>query len=389
MRKETSPVMHMEHKAGDKLFIDFTGKKLHIVDRDTGELKELEVFVCILRSSQYTYVEACASQKLEDFIRCTENSLWFYGGVPKALVPDNLKSAVTKSSRYEPKVNEVFADFAEHYETAILPTRTYRPRDKAIVENAVKIIYTRVFAPLRNQVFHSMADINIAIRELLEKHNAMPFRGREYSRCSLFMEIEKGELMPLPVKRYEVKRYAQATVHKNSHIYFGKDKHYYSVPYRHIGKQVKLVYTDNIVEIYHKHERFAVHTRDRKKYGYTTLADHMPSHHRFVSEWSSERFIDWAGNIGGHCKGYIIAILEKKQHPEQSYKSCLGVLHLAKKYGRERLDSACKRASEYGAYNYNMVERILKKGWDQIDDRNDEGTKMPEHKNIRGGKYYE
>ncbi|MWD30549.1 IS21 family transposase, partial [Aquicoccus sp. SCR17] len=163
------PVMHMEHKAGDKLFIDFTGKKLHIVDRETGELKELEVFVCILGSSQYTYVEACASQKLEDFIRCTENALWFYGGVPKALVPDNLKSAVTKSSRYEPKVNEVFADFAEHYETAVLPTRTYRPRDKAIVENAVKIIYTRVFAPLRNQVFHSMADINMAIRELLEK----------------------------------------------------------------------------------------------------------------------------------------------------------------------------------------------------------------------------
>ena len=234
-----------------------------------------------------------------------------------------------------------------------------------------------------------MADINIAIRELLEKHNAMPFRGREYSRRSLFMEIEKGELMPLPAKRYEVKRYAQATVHKNSHIYFGKDKHYYSVPYRHIGKQVKLVYTDNIVEIYHKHERFAVHTRDRKKYGYTTLADHMPSHHRFVSEWSSERFIDWAGNIGGHCKGYIIAILEKKQHPEQSYKSCLGVLHLAKKYGRERLENACKRASEYGAYNYNMVERILKKGWDQIDERMDGDMEMPEHNNIRGGKYYE
>jgi transposase len=388
-RKETSPVMHMEHKAGDKLFIDFTGKKLHIVDRDTGELKELEVFVCILGSSQYTYVEACASQKLEDFIRCTENALWFYGGVPKALVPDNLKSAVTKSSRYEPKVNEVFADFAEHYETAVLPTRTYRPRDKAIVENAVKIIYTRVFAPLRNQVFHSMTDINIAIRELLEKHNAMSFRGREYSRCSLFMEIEKGELMPLPAKRYEVKRYAQATVHKNSHVYFGKDKHYYSVPYRHIGKQVKLVYTDSIVEIYHKHERFAVHTRNRKKYGYTTLADHMPSHHRFISEWSSEKFIDWASNIGGHCKGYIIAILEKKQHPEQSYKSCLGVLHLAKKYGRERLESACRRAAEYGAYNYNMVERILKKGWDQIDEGIDGDMEMPEHNNIRGGKYYE
>ena len=253
----------------------------------------------------------------------------------------------------------------------------------------MKIIYTRVFAPLRNQVFHSMTDINIAIRELLEKHNAMSFRGREYSRCSLFMEIEKGELMPLPAKRYEVKRYAQATVHKNSHVYFGKDKHYYSVPYRHIGKQVKLVYTDSIVEIYHKHERFAVHTRNRKKYGYTTLADHMPSHHRFISEWSSEKFIDWASDIGGHCKGYIIAILEKKQHPEQSYKSCLGVLHLAKKYGRERLDGACRRAAEYGAYNYNMVERILKKGWDQIDEGIDGDMEMPEHNNIRGGKYYE
>ena len=381
--------MRMEHKAGDKLFIDFTGKKLTIVDRDTGELKELEVFVCILGSSQYTYVEACASQKLEDFIRCTENALWFYGGVPRALVPDNLKSAVTKSSRYEPKVNEVFADFAEHYETAVLPTRTYRPRDKAIVENAVRIIYTRVFAPLRNETFHSVADINTAIRELLEKHNDMSFRGREYSRRSLFLEVESRELMPLPEKRYEIKRYAQATVHKNCHIYLGRDKHYYSVHYRHIGKQVKLVYTDSMVEVCHKHERLAVHQRNRKRYGYTTLAAHMPSHHRFVSEWSSERFIAWAGNIGESCQGYIMAILDKKQHPEQSYKSCLGVLHLAKKYGRDRLDNACRRATEYGAYNYNMVERILKKGWDKLDEGADDNLEMPEHQNIRGGKYYE
>src|SRR5690606_9977277 len=265
-QKETSPVMRMEHKAGDKLFIDFTGKKLTIVDRDTGELKELEVFVCILGSSQYTYVEACASQKLEDFIRCTENALWFYGGVPRALVPDNLKSAVTKSSRYEPKVNEVFADFAEHYETAVLPTRTYRPRDKAIVENAVRIIYTRVFAPLRNQTFHSIPDINKAMLKLLENHNKMSFRGREYSRYSLFREVEQQELGPLPLKRYEKRSHARSTVHKNSHIYLGKDKHYYSVPYRHIGKQVKIVYTESFVEIYHKHERLAAHTRQRKKY---------------------------------------------------------------------------------------------------------------------------
>lgn len=386
--KEVSPVMHFTHKAGDKLFIDFTGKKLSIVDKHTGELQELEVFICVLGSSQYTYVEACESQKLEDFMRCTENALWFYGGVPRALVTDNLKSAVTKSSRYEPQVNEAFADFAEHYETAVLPTRAYRPRDKAIVENAVRIIYTRVFAPLRNSIFHSRADINRAISELLKTHNDRPFRGREYSRRSLFGEVERQELGPLPSKRYEIRSYAKGTVHKNSHIYLGRDKHYYSVPYRHIGKQVKIIYTDNFVEIYHRHERLAAHTRQRQKYAYTTTPEHMPSHHRFVSEWSSEKFIAWAEHIGSSCKGYIIGILEKKQHPEQSYKSCLGILHLAKKVGNRRLDNACRRASEYGAYNYNMVERILKKGWDSLEEDPHDSTEVPDHDNIRGGNYY-
>lgn len=380
--------MHFDHKAGDKLFIDFTGKKLTIIDRHTGEIQELEVFICILGSSQYTYVEACASQKREEFVRCTENALWFYGGVPKALVPDNLKSAVTKSSRYEPKVNETFADFAEHYQTAILPTRSYKPRDKAIVENAVRIIYTRVFAPLRNDIFHSIKDINKAIQSLLEKHNAMSFRGREYSRYSLFEEVELRELGPLPLKRYEIKSYAKGTVHKNSHIYLGKDKHYYSVPYKHIGKQVKIIYSDSFIEVYHKYERLAAHTRQRQKYGYTTVAEHMPSHHRFVSEWSSEKFIAWAERIGENCKRYIMGILEKKQHPEQSYKSCLGILHLTKKVGDQRLENACKRALDYDAYSYSMIERILKNGWDSIEEEPYENTDIPDHENIRGGNYY-
>lgn len=387
-RKEVSPVMHLEHKAGDKLFIDFTGKKLSIVDRHTGEIQNLEVFVCILGSSQYTYVEACASQKREDFVRCVENALWFYGGVPNALVPDNLKSAVTKSSRYEPKVNETFADFAEHYETAVLPTRTYKPRDKAIVENAVRIIYTRVFAPLRNSTFHGIKEINKAISVLLEKHNNMPFRGREYSRCSLFKEVERPELKPLPLKRYEIRSYAKGTVHKNSHIYLGKDKHYYSVPYQHIGKQVKIIYSESFVEIYHKHQRLALHPRERKKYGYTTSKEHMPSQHRFISEWNSGKFIAWAGHIGDSCKEYITKILDKKQHPEQSYKSCMGILHLAKKVGNRRLDNACKRALDYGAYNYNMVNRILKKGWDKLDEDAQDLIELPDHENIRGGNYY-
>lgn len=388
MDQGSIPVMHFTHKAWDKLFIDCTGKKLTIVDRYTGELQDLEVFVCVLGSSQYTYVEASASQKKEDFIRSVENALWFYGGVPQALVPDNLKSAVTKSSRYEPKVNETFADFAEYYETAVLPTRAYKPRDKAIVENAVRIIYTRVFAPLRHQTFYNIQEINNAILKHLEVHNSMSFRGREYSRYSLFEEVEKQELKPLPLKKYEIKSYAKGTVHKNSHIYFNKDKHYYSVPYQHIGKRIKIIYSDSLVEIFHKLERLAAHPRGKRKYAYTTTKGHMPSHHRFISEWSSEKFIAWARHIGENCKTYIIKILDKKQHPEQSYKSCLGVLHLAKKVGNVRLDNACKRAMDYGAYNYNITERILKKGWDSLDENAEQEIDMPNHNNIRGSHYY-
>jgi transposase len=387
-RKEVSPVMHFEHKAGDKLFIDFTGKKLSIVDEHTGEIQDLEIFVCVLGSSQYTYVEACPSQKKADFIRCIENALWFYGGVPKALVVDNLKAAVTKSSRYEPKVNEDFADFAEYYGATVLPTRAYKPRDKAIVENAVRIIYTRVFAPLRNQTFHDVASINKAILEQLKEHNGMSFRGRSYSRASLFKEVESSELDPLPSKKYELKDYANGTVHKNSHVYLSKDKHYYSAPYQYIGKKVRIVFSNSIVEIYYRQERIAIHTRVKSKYQYSTIEEHIPSFHRFVSEWSSEKFINWAARIGEECKYFIIKILDKKQHPEQSYKSCLGVLHLANKVGNTRLNNACKRALSYQAYNYKIIQRILDKGWDAIEESTEETIEIPFHKNIRGRDYY-
>ena len=386
--KEMSPVMHFDHKAGDKLFIDFTGKKLTIVDEHTGELQDLEIFVCVLGSSQFTYVEACVSQKKEDFIRCIENALWYYGGVPKALVVDNLKAAVTKSSRYEPRVNETFADFAEYYGTTVLPTRAYKPRDKAIVENAVRIIYTRVFAPLRNLTFHDIPSINKAILELLGQHNGMSFRGRSYSRSSLFKEVEQQALDALPSKKYELKDYANGTVHKNSHIYLSKDKHYYSAPYKYIGKKVRIVFSNSLVEIYYKQERIAIHTRVKSKYKYSTIEDHIPSYHRFISEWSSEKFINWGAYIGPECKYYITKILDKKQHPEQSYKSCLGILHFAKKVGNTRLNNACKRALSYQAYNYKIIERILEKGWDTIEEPTEEVIEVPYHKNIRGRNYY-
>ncbi len=387
-RKSVSPVMHFAYEPGDKLFIDYTGQKLTIVDEHTGELQDLEVYVCVLGNSHYTYVEASASQKKEDFIRCTENALWFYGGVPKALVPDNLKAAVTKSSRYEPKVNETFADFADHYGTSVLPTRAYKPRDKAIVENAVRIIYTRVFARLRKETFHSIAAINTRILELLEQHNTMSFRGRDYTRSSLFEEIEKPALKALPIKRYELKQYANGTVHKNGHIYLSKDKHYYSVPYTYLGKKTRIIYSENLVEIHYKEHQIAVHPRNKKKYGYTTEKEHMPSYHQFVSDWNPKKFIDWSANIGVDCTTYIIKILDKKQHPEQSYKSCIGILQLAKKVGNTRLNNACKRALDYQAYNYNIIVRILEKGWDTIEDTPVENEELPMHKNIRGNQYY-
>ena len=387
-RKAVSPVMHFNHKAGDKLFIDFTGKKLPIVDEDTGEVKELEVLICVLGSSHYTYVEACDSQKKEDFIRCIENALWYFGGVPRALVTDNLKSAVIKSSKYEPTLNETFADFADHYETAILPTRAYKPRDKAIVESAVRIIYTRVFAPLRNATFHSRFKLNRAILPLLREHNKMSFRGREYSRKSLFDETEKDSLALLPLKRFELKLYANGTVYKNSHIYLSKDKHYYSVPFKYISKKVRIIYSDSLVEVYLKDQRIAAHHRDKKRYLYTTDKEHMPSYHKFVAEWSSEKFITWASHIGDHCRAYIIKILNKKQHPEQSYKSCLGILHLAKKSGNDRLNNACKRALDYHTFNYKIIENILHNGWDNVQDAEPEDSQVPDHQNIRGKNYY-
>lgn len=383
-----SPVMHLNHKAGDKLFVDYTGKTLQVVDEHTGSIQDMEVFVSILGSSQMTYVQASPSQKKEDFIHCMEQALHFYGGVPQAIVTDNLKSAVLKSSRYEPKLNETFADFAAFYETTILPTRAYRPRDKAIVENAVRIIYTRVFARLRKETFHTLESLNVRILELLKQHNDMSFRGRSYSRKILFDQSEKALLKALPESKYELKHYTGATVQKISHVYLNKDKHYYSVPYKYIGKKVRIIYSRAEVEIYYKQSCIAVHSRDQRSYCYTTEKDHMPSQHQFVSDWSSEKFLDWAKSIGPECEEYIKKILDKRQHPEQSYKSCVGILQFSKKIENKRLNDACKRALTFQAYSYQMIKNIIEKGWDKITEEVQQDIELPKHKNIRGGHYY-
>ena len=389
-KAQVNPVMRMEHKAGDKLYVDFAGDKLHITDPITGEMNPVEVFVAILGASQLTYAEAVMSQQKEDFISACENALHFYGGVPAAIVPDNLKSAVNKSSRYEPSINETFADFAEHYATAVLPTRAYRPRDKALVENAVRILYTRVYVKVRRSHYSSLAELNAAIQSALQEHNAAMLRGRNYSRRQQFEEIEKAALMPLPPLRYELKKQCYATVAKNGHVGLGADKHYYSVPYRYIGKKVKLLYSRHTVEIYYNYERIALHNRLKGPYQYTTDKEHLASTHRFVSEWTPERFTSWAAGIHEDVKLYILKVLGRKQHPEQAYKACMGILGFAKKVGNERLIRACQRALGYGAYNYKTIQNILDRELelDAAPDETDQ-LKMPFHDNIRGEGYYQ
>lgn len=385
-----NPVMHLEHKFGDKLYVDFAGEKLSFTDKETGEIILVEVFVAILGASQLTYVEAVSSQQKEDFISACENTLHYIGGVPGAIVPDNLKAAVTKSNRYEPKLNETFADFADHYGTTVLPARAYRPRDKALVEGAVKIIYNRIYVPVKRVIYHSLNELNTAIHKELELHNSLLLKGRNYSRRLQFEEIERGVLAPLPVLRYEFKKQCHAKVMKNGHVSLGIDKHYYSVPYRFIGKHVKLLFSRSIVEIYFNYERIALHKREKSPYNYTTDKDHMASNHRFMTDWTPDKFLEWASSIHEDVRLYILKILDRKQHPEQAYKSCLGILSFAKKAGNDRLAIACRRALGYGIYNYKTIQSILENNMDNYEESlfADE-LPMPNHDNIRGKDYYQ
>lgn len=387
-KQQVNPVMHVDHKVGDKLYVDYAGEKLQIVDPQTGELKDVEVFVAILGCSQLTYVEASYSQQKEDLIASCERCLHYIGGVPTALVTDNLKSAVTKSSKYEPIINEDFADFADHYSITVLPTRAYKPRDKSLVEGAVKIIYTRIYAKIRDGVYHSLAELNAAIQIVLEQHNNMLLKGRQYSRRQQFEEIERPVLNALAPLKYEFKQQHFATVMKNGHVCLGPDKHYYSVPYRYIGKKVKLLYSVHRVEVYYSYERIACHERLKSPYTYTTDKEHLASTHRFVSDWSPERFLSWAASIDQTVQEYIHCILNKKQHVEQAYKSCTGILAMAKRYGNLRLINACKRSIEYDMYSYRAIDMILKRGLDHQDETSSATQLMPDHSNIRGQHYY-
>jgi transposase len=388
-RNASRVTMHIEHKAGDKMFVDYAGDKLVIVDRKAGKERSVEVFVAILGASQLTYAEASFSQKSEDWIRSNERAFIYCGGVTQAIVPDNLKSGVTCSNRYEPGINVMFDDFAGHYQTVILPARVRRPQDKALVENAVNLVYQRIYAPLRNRIFYSLKELNEAIWDLLEQHNNTPFQRLKTSRREIFDNIEKQVLKPLPKERYAIKQCKELTVQFNYHVELREDRHYYSVPWQLKGKRVRVVYDDRNVAIYYDNVRIIQYKRDRSPNGYTTLHIHMPPHHRFYAQWSPERFIRWAQSIGDDVAEMIQVVLKSREHPEQAFKICMGILNLVKEHGPDRLNKACARALGFGFYSYKRIKNILDRGLEE--EALTESKELPVffHENIRGSQYYQ
>jgi transposase len=385
------PSLKMTHKAGDKMFVDFTGQKLQLVDSLTGELRALEVFVAILGCSQLTFVMAVHSQCKEDFILCCERALHFFGGVPQAIVPDNLKSAVSKASKYEAQLNDTFAAFAEHYHTFGYPTRTYKPKDKALVESAVKISYTTIFSKIDCKVYHDLAAVNNDILTHLAVHNNAKLTGENYSRMEQFIEFEKQILQPLNPYLFEPMTTQLSTVNKYGHVLLSIDKRYYSVPYKLIGKRLKIKYTKAKLVVYDNNEIVANHDRYiGKGLKYITTQDHLATQHKYAADWNPQKFMATASAISAIVAQYIAKILAREVYPEQSYKSCSGVLSFAKRVGHNRLTNACKRADSYGIYNYGIIDQILRSKADEIlmeDEISD--TDMPLHENVRGAEYYE
>ena len=384
--------MKLEHKAGYEVMIDYAGKHLHITDKETGEFIPVEVFVAILPYSHYTYVEASRSQKREDLLTCIGNALQYYGGVPKAIVSDNLKSAVSRASKYEPQINKSLKDFALHYGCVVNPARTYSPQDKALVENAVNLTYQRIYYPLRNMIFFSLAELNKEIKKLLEAYNDLLFQRKESSRKELFQSIERNTLKELPVATYEMKEYRRAKVQKMGYVYFSPDKNYYSVPYRFIGKQTQIHYTGSWVEVYYNNERIATHKRNPAKGIYTTNKEHLSSTHQAYSDWSPEYFKSLAKKHGESVMMFVDGLIQQNDYPEIAYKRAMGVIQLHREYGSERLNNACQRALYGNAINYHNVKNILKNNLDMeylnIDSFESKQTHIPKHNNIRGAKTY-
>jgi transposase len=393
--RRSAATMHFEHKPAERVQIDFAGKALTYIDRSTGEMISCPVLVCVLPFSGYTYIEALQSASQEHLFPALGRCMSYFGGVPQNVLSDNMKQYVRKSNRYEPVFTEVCEQWSLYYNTTLSAARVSKPKDKPSVENTVHLAYMRVYAPLRNEVFYSLKELNQGILARLDVHHHTSFQKRSYSRLDRFIQEEQSLLKSLPSEPFLLKHTAKAKVQKNYHVILGEDWHQYSVPYQHIGKQVKIIYDMDEVEIYLGLQRIAVHQRDYRKHRYTTLSEHMPEKHQKYQEikgWDADYFLRKAQELGESSLAIMNHILQSRTFTEQAYNACLGLLRLCERYGKNRFENACKRAVDAPRINYRLIDNILANNLDkQTEDEEQMNlfTTIPDHENLRGPQAYQ
>lgn len=380
-------VMRQSHRAGEKLFVDYAGQTVDLVDARSGEVQAAQIFVAVLGASNYTYAEATRTQSLPDWIGAQVRALAFFEGVPEIIVPDNLRSAVHKACRYEPDLNPTYQDFARHYGVAVIPARVRKPRDKAKAEGGVLLVERWILARLRHETFFSLAALNAAIAALLPALNTRAFKKLEGSRRSHFEAIDRAALRPLPSQPYEYAEWRKARVAPNIHIEV--EGHYYSVPHTLVKRQVDVRLTATTVEVLHQGQRLTCHARSARRGGYTTVPAHMPEAHRRYLEWTPERLLRWAEQHGPATRTLVARLLTDRPHPQQGFNAAFGVMRLGKDYGAARLEAACARALAIGTISYKSLASILAKGLDARPLPSATPAAEPiVHPNVRGAGYY-
>jgi transposase len=381
--------MRQTHRVAEKLFVDYCGPTLAVVNPDSGEIRSAQVFVSVLGASSYTFAEATWSQSLPDWIGSHVRAFEFYGGVPEVVVPDNLKSAVSKACRYDPVINPSYQQLAEYYGVAVIPARPYKPKDKSKAEVGVQIVERWIMMRLRKQTFYTLSSINLAIRLLLDELNRRPFKKKTGSRLSQFEQLDRPALRALPNSPYVYRHIKKARVHLDYHVEY--NHHYYSVPYQLVKEEVMIHAGEHLLEIFYQGKQVANHPRVYHHGGHSTNPDHLSKAHRAHQQWSPTRFLQWASDIGPNTEVVIRHQLESRRHPEHGYRACLGLLNLAKKYGKQRLENACHRAHHIGGMQYKNIASILSKSLDKlpIESESTEPTTLPLfHDNVRGPDYY-
>ena len=386
--KRLHPSMRQRHRAGEKVFVDYSGKKPHLIDRCTGEEIEVELFVGVLGASSYTYAEATRSQELPNWIASHARMLEFFSGSPAVYVPDNLKSGITKPCRYEAGVNRTYQELAEHYGAVVIPARAGKPRDKAKVEASVQVAQRWILAALRDRTFFSLVELNEAIFDKLDALNGRPMQQLGVSRRDLYEQLDRPALKSLPSQRYQMAEWKPCRVNIDYHVEV--DKNYYSVPYQLVGELVEARFTLTIVEVYFKSRRVASHRRLAGRGQVSTESEHMPSSHRAHAEWTPSRLVRWAEKSGPATGRMVAEILRRQRHPEQGYRACLGILRLGKRCGTERLEAAAARAERLRSYSYRTIKNILSSGADRLplEEESSSPEPTPHHANIRGAAYY-